>query len=1050
MSIIEFSFGSDDLNAALDLIDRHEGRYALGSSNFWHGGVHLSLSESTKAIRSPTHGVVIAHRTMTSRTTGKASFTMDSEGKKVSTDSEEDIDSSFSFVLTQHKYVTPKKQEIVFYLLHMHLLCYDNYTDQHKLWPPPYLHHNVTYTVDSDEDDGGLLPNDGEKGGLNIRSGPTKNYGVLSVLKKGSEFTFVERGSYNHAKPESTYLKINISNPKSFNISNASIDTGVDSEEKLRIAPDADYYRDHGELYRCNITSQNFECSEEKIDPKIRFVGVRLYLMDLHVGYIKPSDSVYLTEEFSQSKRYYPIILDNIEEILVPTLSIRPPSADCSLNTLFDSIDTFEIGEPTETMALKEVLKGLGSNTNYEDLDPHIYSAHNHTIIENRPDIYALHKIVPNGETFDRFVVNTHEDNGCGVSALDGCQRHLLDIPYKTKIKTASKLSVSTIKTSASLPILPLTIKQPSTGYIYCGAGRIKHEINEVTGKFDEIEVFSEPVPIYKGDVLGYPGSQQKQGVIHVECWLDNVDFFENSKSDAQYEDAVDLPSGIPAKEQILTHAVGKAIPTTIPANTHLPNASIKKSEKTGKNGPIRKITYNGKAYYIYRDAMTPYKWKNPEYIILKSDRQLDLYETHPELPTETITVSDTTLPEKISLKPVANKFSIDKVNYFAVKTETEDSETGGIVKTLLVSEDELNKYRANLYDWKRFFMQTTAEELGLEKSGFFEAPKPIEQTVSDNYKQAVQNEAMEPAPDYQRSHPLSHLFIQSATEWSTTQKTASGWKDAVINFLWKENVSSLEEYSGLTQANAASFFDQTIKKYSDNINFYDDIPGLPDKSHVWHTHPLRFLGHLRQLKEQFRVMIKMTRIKQWPKNENASNWNARQGGTISKFTVFVDGIEKLSGYILEAAGPSSRVKGSDQRVFPGSYFLTRNPGSKGHHPFRLVQKDQQAAKRIFGNRVACNIHTGNRPENIEGCLAPGENYKTSGSGINEYPVVENSKPTLNKLVKIIEEHSRTTGDITVYDGAKLGYGPKAKNYVNKRLTTPFFLDVLLTIEESF
>lgn len=333
MSTIEFPLGSDDLNAALDLIDRYEGRYALGNSNFWHGGVHLNISERTKAIRSPTHGVVIAHRTMKSRTWGKASFTINSKNEKVSNDSEEDIDSSFSFVLTQHKYVTPKKQEIVFYLLHMHLLCYDNYTDQHKLWPPPYLHHNVTYTVDSDEYDGGLLPNDGEKGGLDIRSGPTKHYGVVSGLKKGSEFTFVERGGYNHTKPESAYLKINISNPKSFYIKDVFIVTGLDSERKLRIAPDAVYYRDYGELYRCAIANQNIDISNPKFDPKIRFVGVRLYLMGLHVGYIKPSDCVYLTEEFSQRKRFFSIILDNIEEILVPTHAISPPVTAAFTNT---------------------------------------------------------------------------------------------------------------------------------------------------------------------------------------------------------------------------------------------------------------------------------------------------------------------------------------------------------------------------------------------------------------------------------------------------------------------------------------------------------------------------------------------------------------------------------------------------------------------------------------------------------------------------------------------------------------------------------------------
>lgn len=315
----------------------------------------------------------------------------------------------------------------------------------------------------------------------------------------------------------------------------------------------------------------------------------------------------------------------------------------------------------------------MGTNTHYEDLNPYIYSPQDHTCAENRPDMYALYKIIPDGEKFDRFVVNTHDDNGCGVTAFDCSQgRRLLDLPYKTEIKTASKISVSTIKNSASLPIEPMTIKQPSTGYINCGTGRIKHEINEVTGKFDEIEVFSEPLPIYKGDVLGYPGSQEKQGVIHVECWLDNVDFFENPKSDTQYEDAVDLPSGVPAKEQILTSVVGSAIPTTIPANTHLQSASTKSAESVGKNGPIRKIIYKGKAYYIYRNAMTPYKWKEPDYIILNSDRQLDLYEVHPELPTEAITINDTTLPENISLTSVTNKSSIDKVNYFAVKTETE------------------------------------------------------------------------------------------------------------------------------------------------------------------------------------------------------------------------------------------------------------------------------------------------------------------------------------------------------------------------------------------
>ena len=192
MSKITLPFNAKDLKDALGYVSRSTGRYILGVNQFWHGGIHLTLSEDTQAIVAPADGEIIAHRTMQQRTQGATRFALDDKGKKVSTAEDENDTISHGFVLTRHTYTTPQQQAIHYYVLYMHLLCYENYKAIHKIDPPPYL-YKQQFFINSDEDDGGTLIGQG----LRLRSGPRDSSAgivnnVQTVLKKRRRNTLCE------------------------------------------------------------------------------------------------------------------------------------------------------------------------------------------------------------------------------------------------------------------------------------------------------------------------------------------------------------------------------------------------------------------------------------------------------------------------------------------------------------------------------------------------------------------------------------------------------------------------------------------------------------------------------------------------------------------------------------------------------------------------------------------------------------------------------------------------------------------------------------------
>ena len=162
--------------------------------------------------------------------------------------------------------------------------------------------------------------------------------------------------------------------------------------------------------------------------------------------------------------------------------------------------------------------------------------------------------------------------------------------------------------------------------------------------------------------------------------------------------------------------------------------------------------------------------------------------------------------------------------------------------------------------------------------------------------------------------------------------------------------------------------------------------------------------------KEEAVVLITIERYKEWDKDSTASSENVKQGGTLSRYKVHINGVMSTEGYMLEAAGPDSKVAGSDRRISAGSYNLIKNPGSKGH--FRLVQLNQTSASDMFGTRALVNIHIANYPSDIEGCFAPGSERSENGT----YPSVSNSSTAYNELKSLIIDNSNTESTKT-FDG---------------------------------
>jgi hypothetical protein len=273
----------------------------------------------------------------------------------------------------------------------------------------------------------------------------------------------------------------------------------------------------------------------------------------------------------------------------------------------------------------------------------------------------------------------------------------------------------------------------------------------------------------------------------------------------------------------------------------------------------------------------------------------------------------------------------------------------------------------------------------------------------------------------------MSRVIAKHPSEWQSDDK-CSKW----------------EHLKDLVPDDAAF---EEAKKQILKMAWWDDVScagaDLPVGSEVYHLHPLSFIQQLTLLPDK--VELRITRFAQWPKKPDALSGietvsyakevapgqegyteyqayikynhalNASQGGTHSKFKFVINNTVKLKGYMLEAAGPSSKEAGSDQRIMPGKYSLIDNPGKRGD--FRLVHLEKEKAIELFGKRSLVNIHIGNFPKNIEGCFAPGLKELTMNKGgSNEYPYVINSENAYKALLDLIIKHSKHK-KLSTYDG---------------------------------
>ena len=279
----------------------------------------------------------------------------------------------------------------------------------------------------------------------------------------------------------------------------------------------------------------------------------------------------------------------------------------------------------------------------------------------------------------------------------------------------------------------------------------------------------------------------------------------------------------------------------------------------------------------------------------------------------------------------------------------------------------------------------------------------------------------------------LPRLVIQHPSEWQAG-KSLSKWNK--LSELLASNPELLDHE----------------KKRIKNLVWWDEVRAkaddFPVDPNVYHFHPIGFIENLNIDRNpgkgecsfynvtSHKVVIYLERIKQWPKR-NSTDPRVAQGGTISKLTIMVEGKETRSGYALEAAGHDSKMKGSDQRTTEGVHHLIVNPGRKGD--LRLVQLTPAQAKEMYGTRSLLNVHTGNYPTDIEGCISPGLSWEEkTGSDGNKYPAIVGgtSGKMYVSLLGVIKDNSTTVIRDT-YDG-------------QNRYSTTMYDDAIIVIRNCF
>ncbi|HAF28643.1 MAG TPA: hypothetical protein DCG75_06305, partial [Bacteroidales bacterium] len=107
----------------------------------------------------------------------------------------------------------------------------------------------------------------------------------------------------------------------------------------------------------------------------------------------------------------------------------------------------------------------------------------------------------------------------------------------------------------------------------------------------------------------------------------------------------------------------------------------------------------------------------------------------------------------------------------------------------------------------------------------------------------------------------------------------------------------------------------------------------------------------------------------------------------------------KISGYILEPAGPSTTQSGLDRRIPAGTYNIIKNVGSK--YGLRLYNDQVPQSRAIL-------MHIGNYPGDTEGCLLSG-----SSIGVN---FVSGSGSLINQIMNHFNQVGFNGATITILD----------------------------------